>query len=74
MVGIVLVSHRDGIAERGAELVGRIARGVRVVPAGGIGTSTDGPFIEGARVAAGAGLAPTTVANTAQEARDVRTF
>ena len=68
MVGIVLVSHRDGIAERGAELVGQIARGVRVVPAGGIGTSTDGPFIDGA------GFAPTTVANTAQEARDVRTF
>src|SRR4030095_16540545 len=46
MVGIVLISHSRRIAEGAAELVGQIARGVRVIPAGGtedgrIGTSTD---------------------------------
>ncbi len=46
MVGIVLISHSNGIAEGTAELVTQIARGVRVIPAGGtedgrIGTSTD---------------------------------
>src|SRR3989440_12997492 len=45
MVGIVLVSHSIGLAEGAAELVAQIARGVRVVPAGGtedgrLGTST----------------------------------
>ncbi len=45
MVGIVLVSHSTGLAEGTAELVTQIARGVRVVPAGGtddgrLGTST----------------------------------
>jgi dihydroxyacetone kinase phosphotransfer subunit len=45
MVGIVLVSHSIGLAEGTAELVAQIARGVRVVPAGGtddgrLGTST----------------------------------
>src|SRR5215475_9432057 len=45
MVGIVLVSHSTGLAEGTAELVAQIARGVRVVPAGGtddgrLGTST----------------------------------
>jgi phosphoenolpyruvate---glycerone phosphotransferase subunit DhaM len=45
MVGIVLVSHSTGLAEGAAELVAQIARGVRVVPAGGtddgrLGTST----------------------------------
>jgi dihydroxyacetone kinase phosphotransfer subunit len=46
MVGIVLISHSRRIAEGTAELVGQIARGVRVIPAGGtedgrIGTSTE---------------------------------
>lgn len=46
MVGIVLVSHSTGLAEGVAELVGQVARGVRVVPAGGtddgrLGTSTE---------------------------------
>ena len=46
MVGIVLISHSAGIARGTAELVGQIARGVRVEPAGGtedgrIGTSTE---------------------------------
>jgi PTS hybrid protein len=46
MVGIVLVSHSTGLAEGAAELVAQVARGVRVVPAGGtddgrIGTSPD---------------------------------
>jgi phosphoenolpyruvate---glycerone phosphotransferase subunit DhaM len=45
MVGIVLISHSPGLAEGAAELVGQIARGSRVVPAGGtedgqLGTST----------------------------------
>ena len=45
MVGLVLVSHSTGLAEGTAELVAQIARGVRVVPAGGtddgrLGTST----------------------------------
>src|SRR5205814_1454592 len=46
MVGIVLISHSSGLAEGAAELVGQIAAGTRVVPAGGtddgrLGTSTD---------------------------------
>ena len=45
MVGIVLISHSGGLAEGVAELVGQIAGGARVVPAGGtedgqLGTST----------------------------------
>jgi len=45
MVGIVLISHSPGLAEGAAELVGQIAGGSRVVPAGGtedgqLGTST----------------------------------
>ena len=45
MVGIVLISHSPGLAEGAAELVGQIAGGARVVPAGGtedgqLGTST----------------------------------
>jgi phosphoenolpyruvate---glycerone phosphotransferase subunit DhaM len=45
MVGIVLVSHSPALAEGAAELVGQIAGGARVVPAGGtedgrLGTST----------------------------------
>jgi dihydroxyacetone kinase phosphotransfer subunit len=45
MVGIVLISHSSGLAEGAAELVGQIAGGSRVVPAGGtedgqLGTST----------------------------------
>jgi PTS hybrid protein len=45
MVGIVLISHSAGLAEGAAELVGQIAGGARVVPAGGtedgqLGTST----------------------------------
>jgi PTS hybrid protein len=45
MVGIVLISHSRGLAEGTAELVGQIAGGARVVPAGGtedgqLGTST----------------------------------
>ncbi len=45
MVGIVLISHSSGLAEGAAELVGQIAGGARVVPAGGtedgqLGTST----------------------------------
>jgi phosphoenolpyruvate---glycerone phosphotransferase subunit DhaM len=46
MVGIVLISHSRSLAEGAAELVGQIAGGARVVPAGGtddgrLGTSTD---------------------------------
>jgi phosphoenolpyruvate---glycerone phosphotransferase subunit DhaM len=46
MVGIVLISHSSGLAQGAAELVGQIAAGVRVIPAGGtddgrLGTSTD---------------------------------
>ena len=46
MIGIVLISHSSGLAEGAAELVGQIARGARVVPAGGtddgrLGTSTE---------------------------------
>jgi PTS hybrid protein len=46
MVGIVLISHSSGLAESTVELVGQIARGARVVPAGGtddgrLGTSTE---------------------------------
>jgi PTS hybrid protein len=46
MVGIVLISHSSGLAQGAAELVGQIAGGVRVIPAGGtddgrLGTSTD---------------------------------
>jgi dihydroxyacetone kinase phosphotransfer subunit len=46
MVGIVLISHSKGLAEGAAELVGQIAGGARVVPAGGtddgrLGTSTE---------------------------------
>jgi PTS hybrid protein len=46
MVGIVLISHSSGLAEGAAELVGQIARGARVVPAGGtddgrLGTSSE---------------------------------
>jgi len=46
MVGIVLVSHSGPLAEGAAELVGQIAGGSRVVPAGGtddggLGTSPD---------------------------------
>jgi phosphoenolpyruvate---glycerone phosphotransferase subunit DhaM len=46
MVGIVLISHSSGLAEGAAELVGQIAAGARVVPAGGtddgrLGTSTE---------------------------------
>jgi phosphoenolpyruvate---glycerone phosphotransferase subunit DhaM len=45
MVGIVLISHSSGLAAGTAELVGQIAGGARVVPAGGtedgaLGTST----------------------------------
>ena len=45
MVGIVLISHSPGLAEGAAELVGQIARGARVVAAGGaedgqLGTSS----------------------------------
>jgi PTS hybrid protein len=45
MVGIVLISHSTGLAAGAAELVGQIAGGARVVPAGGtddgaLGTST----------------------------------
>ena len=45
MVGIVLVSHSPALAEGAAELVGQIAGGARVVPAGGtedgqLGTSS----------------------------------
>ena len=45
MVGIVLISHSPALAEGAAELVGQIAGGARVVPAGGtedgqLGTST----------------------------------
>jgi PTS hybrid protein len=57
MVGIVLISHSRTLAEGAAELVGQIARGARVVPAGGtddgrLGTSTD-------RIAAAIGAANT---------------
>ena len=46
MVGIVLISHSSGLAEGTAELVGQVAAGARVIPAGGtedgrLGTSTD---------------------------------
>ena len=46
MVGIVLISHSGQLAEGAAELVGQIAGGARVVPAGGtddgrLGTSTE---------------------------------
>ena len=46
MVGIVLISHSRVLAEGAAELVGQIAGGARVLPAGGtedgrLGTSTD---------------------------------
>ena len=46
MVGIVLISHSSSLAEGAAELAGQVARGVRVVPAGGtddgrLGTSTE---------------------------------
>jgi PTS hybrid protein len=46
MVGIILISHSSRLADGAAELVGQIARDVRVVPAGGtddgrLGTSTD---------------------------------
>jgi dihydroxyacetone kinase phosphotransfer subunit len=46
MVGIVLISHSTGLAEGAVELVGQIAGGARVVPAGGtddgrLGTSTE---------------------------------
>jgi phosphoenolpyruvate---glycerone phosphotransferase subunit DhaM len=46
MVGIVLISHSYGLAEGAAELAGQVARGARVVPAGGtddgrLGTSTE---------------------------------
>jgi phosphoenolpyruvate---glycerone phosphotransferase subunit DhaM len=46
MVGIVLISHSSGLAQGAAELIGQIAGGVRVIPAGGtddgrLGTSTD---------------------------------
>jgi phosphoenolpyruvate---glycerone phosphotransferase subunit DhaM len=46
MVGIVLISHSSGLAQGAAELIGQIAAGVRVIPAGGtddgrLGTSTD---------------------------------
>jgi dihydroxyacetone kinase phosphotransfer subunit len=45
MVGIVLISHSNGLAAGTAELVGQIAGSARVVPAGGtedgaLGTST----------------------------------
>jgi dihydroxyacetone kinase phosphotransfer subunit len=45
VVGIVLISHSSGLAEGAAELVGQVAGGARVVPAGGtedgqLGTST----------------------------------
>jgi phosphoenolpyruvate---glycerone phosphotransferase subunit DhaM len=46
MIGIVLISHSSSLAEGAAELVGQIAGGARVVPAGGtddgrLGTSTE---------------------------------
>jgi dihydroxyacetone kinase phosphotransfer subunit len=46
MVGIVLISHSTGLAQGAVELVGQIAGGARVVPAGGtddgrLGTSTE---------------------------------
>ena len=46
MVGIVLISHSSGLAQGAAELIGQIAAGVRVIPAGGtedgrLGTSTE---------------------------------
>ena len=46
MVGIVLISHSKVLAEGAAELVGQIAGGAKVLPAGGtedgrLGTSTD---------------------------------
>ena len=58
MVGIVLISHSSGLAEGAAELVGQIAAGARVVPAGGtddgrLGTSTE--RIEAAIAAADTG-------------------
>jgi PTS hybrid protein len=45
MVGIVLISHSNRLAEGAAELVAQIAGGARVIPAGGtedgrLGTST----------------------------------
>src|SRR5256714_5089607 len=45
MVGIVLISHSSSLAAGAAELVGQIAGGARVVPAGGtedgqLGTSS----------------------------------
>ena len=45
MVGIVLISHSSRLAAGAAEMVSQIARGARVVPAGGtedgrLGTST----------------------------------
>ncbi|MEV0715853.1 dihydroxyacetone kinase phosphoryl donor subunit DhaM [Asanoa sp. NPDC050611] len=46
LVGIVLISHSEALAEGAAELVRQIAGGATVVPAGGtedgsLGTSTD---------------------------------
>jgi dihydroxyacetone kinase phosphotransfer subunit len=46
MIGIVLISHSTALATGAAELVGQIAGGARVVPAGGtddgqLGTSTE---------------------------------
>jgi phosphoenolpyruvate---glycerone phosphotransferase subunit DhaM len=46
MVGIVLISHSSDLARGAAGLVGQIAAGARVVPAGGtddgrLGTSTE---------------------------------
>jgi phosphoenolpyruvate---glycerone phosphotransferase subunit DhaM len=46
MVGIVLISHSRVVAESTAEMVGHIAAGAKVVPAGGtddgrLGTSTE---------------------------------
>jgi len=46
VVGIVLISHSRAVAESTAEMVGHIASGAKVVPAGGtddgrLGTSTE---------------------------------
>jgi len=65
MVGIVLISHSSGLAEGAAELAGQVARGARVVPAGGtddgrLGTSTEriAAAIDAADAGAGVLLIP----------------
>src|SRR5258706_2276478 len=61
MVAIVLISHSSGLAEGAAELVGQIAGGARVVPAGGtedcqLGTSTRRILAAIAKADQGAGV------------------